>query len=369
MSADECGFTVTNSSEKKIEFNTLLNSGMKTIYIDVLISDDELYTNNSNYNLKQERVLLRWVWTKNEMSFLLSYTEDIHAISFNLLKGAYIEDFTIDIDIFPAGCTFDYRNDTKALFHLIHDTFVQNESDWQLCHRYFENQEWKVMLFNLTSYWVGYEMECFKPSCREQLTISYRVSFKFWTLVVTVCSYLRIFYKDFYDPYNELLKMCMLVSNDTNPENIRSEQTSSSNKTSSKQTDLDDVTADNQMVSVQTYRMIANTVYPIRMQIAFMIAKLLCLSVIISVIAHVMGNDVGDDSFIDQYLPLILFTVSPAVAMKLYNKNPSEHVEKYLQFIKQTMAKSKEAKNKINVTDCGNKQKMKVHGAKANCPN
>lgn len=35
-----------------------------------------------------------------------------------------------------------------------------------------------------------------------------QTSFKFWTLVITVFSYLRIFYKDFYDPYNELLKKC-----------------------------------------------------------------------------------------------------------------------------------------------------------------
>lgn len=159
MSDDECVFTVTNSSEKKVEFNTFLTSGIKMIYIEVLISDDKLYANNSNYNIKQESGLFRWVWTKSEMSFLLSYTEDIHVISFDLLKGDYIEDLTIYIDIFPAGCTFNYQNDTHSLFYLLHDTFVQNESDWQLCHRYFENQEWKVTLFNFTSYWVGYGMD------------------------------------------------------------------------------------------------------------------------------------------------------------------------------------------------------------------
>lgn len=111
------------------------------VYVDISISSNDLYTNNSKYDIKQESGLFRWIWTKNDISFLLSYTEDIHAISFNLLKGVYIDDFTIDIDISPPGCEFVYKNDTESIFYLIQDSLVKNESDWLLCHRYFENQQ------------------------------------------------------------------------------------------------------------------------------------------------------------------------------------------------------------------------------------
>lgn len=165
-----CSFSINNSTEKKSEFNTFINSGIKMVYVNILFLDDELYTNKSKYDIKLENGLLRWIWTKNDMSFLLTFTEDIHAVSFNLLKGTYIDDITINVNISPSECVFVYQNDTKSIFNLIHDDFMQNISDWQLCHRYFENQHWKVTLFNLTSYWLGYDMECFKPSCRTQIS-------------------------------------------------------------------------------------------------------------------------------------------------------------------------------------------------------
>lgn len=171
MSEDSCSFKINNRTEKKYEFQQLLNSGIKMVYVDIFISNHEWNTNNTKYDIKQESGLLRWIWTKNEISFLLSYTEDIHALSFNLLKGAYFEDFTINIEMSPPECVSVYKNDTKSLFYLIHDSFVQNESDWLLCHRYFENQEWKVTLFKLTAYWLGYGMECFQRSCRKKMSM------------------------------------------------------------------------------------------------------------------------------------------------------------------------------------------------------
>lgn len=140
----------------------------------------------------------------------------------------------------------------------------------------------------------------------------YEISFKFWTLVITFFSYLRMFYKEFYAPYNELLMQCISFSNKYNPYKMK-------------------------IVSVKTFCRIADLIYPIRMQIAFLVGKMLLLTFIMTIITNIMIYGVGGDSFLDQYLPLILLIVTPAVAMKLNSVDPKEEIKKYTVLIKEIM--------------------------------
>lgn len=76
----------------------------------------------------------------------------------------------------------------------------------------------------------------------------HELSFKFWTIVITMFSYLRIFYKDFYAPYNELLKQCISYSDEYNMYKMK-------------------------IVPIRKYCKIANIIFPFRIQIAFLIAR------------------------------------------------------------------------------------------------
>lgn len=124
----------------------------------------------------------------------------------------------------------------------------------------------------------------------------YRSSLKFWTLFVTIISYLGFFIKDFYKPYVYLLKECLNIS--------------------------DQYATGTKAVSVKTFSNLVEILIPLKTQVTFLIGKLLILISAVIIIFHVMENG------IESFIPVVLLLASPAIARSFITTN----IEDYISF-------------------------------------
>lgn len=164
-SGEKCKFAVANRTRIQNEFIAVIKKGIQVVYIDYSISEEVLYQNRSRFDRFRQNGLLRWIYTKNDLSYILSYTEDFPVLTFNLLDGVFTEHLTVPIEVFPDDCDLYYGNDTHSMAKLTHETFMENQTNVKLCHRYFKNQNWKLIVKNLTNFWVGFDMECYDQTC------------------------------------------------------------------------------------------------------------------------------------------------------------------------------------------------------------
>lgn len=133
----------------------------------------------------------------------------------------------------------------------------------------------------------------------------HNISLKFWVIVMTASSYLKILYTDFYGPYKELMSMCIFLYDDKS-----------------------------HIIPVKKYWKVANVIYPLGISITFLIGKLIMLAIILIVVIFMMTYGVGGDSFVHKYLPILFFILSPAIVMKLNRIDPKEEVNNYSELIK-----------------------------------
>jgi hypothetical protein len=149
-----CNVSEVDIRKHQSEFDSLVSSGMGMIYTNVSSQSFE------NITLTQEHwnSIIDWVWVTNEYKHFLSYPEDIHVFTMGLMKQN-VSSLRINVGIENIEhCTSDKlsRQVYKYLFQ------IHNASDGYFCHRYFENQRLKEILFNISHVSIGYGFHCFQ---------------------------------------------------------------------------------------------------------------------------------------------------------------------------------------------------------------
>ncbi|CAC5402813.1 SEC61A [Mytilus coruscus] len=128
------------------------------------------FLNETTFDNIHENGILRWILVSNLKTDVLSYPVDLDGITLQLTKSA---ERTIDVfvnetvyikDHNPLNYTICILSLYKTLFDQILD---KNTCDWKFCHRYFEGQYWKHLMYNILGSWLGYDFECFNTFCSD----------------------------------------------------------------------------------------------------------------------------------------------------------------------------------------------------------
>ncbi|XP_062597504.1 uncharacterized protein LOC134258917 [Saccostrea cucullata] len=119
----------------------------------------EIADNDFNRNRMAE-----WIWVTQDYKHLLRYPMDIDLYTFGLLRRG-TDNFHLQVEIENVEeckksslTNFPYEYLTKI---------VNNQGKGMLCHRYFENQGFKLFLFNISHVSIGYDFECFSDNLNE----------------------------------------------------------------------------------------------------------------------------------------------------------------------------------------------------------
>lgn len=172
-----CKFEIIDIEKVKHQFTQLSTLGnVQMIRFNVDINQNNSASAHSEYfqslNELHSNGLERWIWMLQQHSHLLTYSPDFEVVTLNrstsIQRNIYVPvvAFTNNND---TGVSH-YKNCTESLFYIIYKEIINNtnsNSDWLLCHRYFEGQEWKLgFLYKATGAWIGYDFECFSSNCQ-----------------------------------------------------------------------------------------------------------------------------------------------------------------------------------------------------------
>ncbi|XP_048742936.1 uncharacterized protein LOC125656374 [Ostrea edulis] len=136
------------------EFEDLVSNGIGVIYVNVSSPSFE----NISLTQKEWNKIIDWIWVTEEYKYFLSYPIDIDVFTLGLMKRN-VRSLKMNITIeTKENCTSD-RLWIQVYEYLFE---VHNRSDGQFCHRYFEDQDWKKILSQISHASIGYGFHCFQ---------------------------------------------------------------------------------------------------------------------------------------------------------------------------------------------------------------
>ncbi|CAC5380438.1 unnamed protein product [Mytilus coruscus] len=159
-----CKFDIMNVDEVKRtfeDFNSMDNVWL--IYIDLTLQP-ATFIDETKFDDKQINGLTRWTWVPRKHSYLLTYPVDLAAITFRISRNVE-KQIAVSVN---ASFMFDkmnlqnYSMCIESLYATILENILNgNKTDWFFCNRYFEGQDYKTVLYELTGSWLGYNFACF----------------------------------------------------------------------------------------------------------------------------------------------------------------------------------------------------------------
>ncbi|CAG2207526.1 unnamed protein product [Mytilus edulis] len=169
------------------------------VFFNIVV--DEEFLKNTTYDNKHENGVLRWIWVPKPKTDILSYPVDLDGITLQLTKSA---ERTIRVLVnasayIPEHNTANYSICVQSLYQsLFNHILDQNTTDWKFCHRYFEGQYWKYVIYFILGSWVGYDFECFSTFCLDigcaSIVSKGTVNIVIIVFIFLLCANLPLFY-------------------------------------------------------------------------------------------------------------------------------------------------------------------------------
>lgn len=164
-----CQFHVLNLDHVKQQFFDFVSVDKASlVFFNIEVNQD--FLNITSYDNIHNNGILRWLWVADSQLYILSYPIDLDGITLQLTKSA---ERTVHLAV---NATIDYQEHNassyvicmQSLYLTVFDQILdRNETDWKFCHRYFEGQYWKKVLYFLMGSWLGYDFQCFNAICAD----------------------------------------------------------------------------------------------------------------------------------------------------------------------------------------------------------
>lgn len=205
----QCKFDIVNRDEVKRTFQELSNMGDAWLIFFKITLLSRTFTMKTNFDDSLINELTRWIWVPKKHSYLLTYPVDLAVITFRMSKN-------IEKNIaLSANASFSFNHSNlqnysiciESIYNsILENVLDENTTDWLFCHRYFERQDYKHVLYALTGAWLGYDFSCFDsvhntvPSSRyiQKGTVNVIINI----FIIVLCLYFPLLYLLLPDRYN-----------------------------------------------------------------------------------------------------------------------------------------------------------------------
>lgn len=197
-----CEFEIVNKNDVKRTFDYLTkldNVWLINFNIEIL---PKTFIFNTGFDKKQSYGLQRWIWVPRKHSYILSYPLDLDVVTFQLSQNV---EKHISV-IANASFIFDdrklddlYSMCIESLYGAILENILHaNKTNWLFCNRYFDEQYYKNVLYELTGSWLGYDFICFDSLHHTQDSATHikkgTVNVAINIFIMILCLYLPLLY-------------------------------------------------------------------------------------------------------------------------------------------------------------------------------
>ncbi|XP_062578371.1 uncharacterized protein LOC134240285 [Saccostrea cucullata] len=167
-----CEISNSSVSKHRTDFQGLVSAGNKLIYVYI---NSSFLKENIVDEFHRNRIL-EWIWVTRNYKHFLGYPLDLDVLTLNVMRRD-VDVLRLNIDLVnETNCV--NVSDPGFIRSYLTNILVFNESistcksffdsdvkRW-ICHRFFENQEFKRTLFDLSHVSIGYDFQCYssKPN-------------------------------------------------------------------------------------------------------------------------------------------------------------------------------------------------------------
>lgn len=115
----------------------------------------------NNFSSIERDDLLHWQYVSKEEKFLVQLPVDFDMISFGLLNFDH-EQTALSIRlIFNNTCCIENSSDAMlSIRSLLWNDLFNNNTDFYLCNRHYEEERGRFWLYAITTIWIGYDLSC-----------------------------------------------------------------------------------------------------------------------------------------------------------------------------------------------------------------
>lgn len=115
----------------------------------------------NNFSSIESDDLLHWQYVSKEEKFLVQLPVDFDMISFGLLNFDH-EQTALSIRlIFNNTCCIENSSDAMlSIRSLLWNDLFNNNTDFYLCNRHYEEERGRFWLYAITTIWIGYDLSC-----------------------------------------------------------------------------------------------------------------------------------------------------------------------------------------------------------------
>ncbi|XP_062571024.1 uncharacterized protein LOC134233044 [Saccostrea cucullata] len=166
LGVNTCTISDEDVENHKQHFNdlSLLGKGMQFVYVNISSPSFANFT----LNMTAWNKVIDWIWITHEYRHYLSYPVDIDLFTLGLMKQN-VRTLNLNVSIQNISHCHNETLWIKIYEYLFK---IYNSSNGYFCHRYFEDQEWKELLFFMAHVSVGYEFHCFNgPDVSSPFTV------------------------------------------------------------------------------------------------------------------------------------------------------------------------------------------------------
>lgn len=145
-----------DSVEKHQKMFQQLVSEKKSDMIYIYLKAPEIYEIRDDEF--DENRMAEWIWVTAEYQHFLRYPLDFDLYTFGVLRRG-IKTLHLQIDV-DNVLVCKHSSHTDFLYDYLTKVVNGTESG-MICHRYFDDQQWKSFFFNISHVSIGYDFECF----------------------------------------------------------------------------------------------------------------------------------------------------------------------------------------------------------------
>lgn len=115
----------------------------------------------NNFSSIERDDLLHWQYVSKEEKFLVQLPVDFDMISFDLLNIDHEQTaLSIKLVFNNTGCIENSSDAMISIRSLLWNDLFNNNTDFYLCNRHYEEERGRFWLYAITTIWIGYDLTC-----------------------------------------------------------------------------------------------------------------------------------------------------------------------------------------------------------------
>lgn len=120
-----------------------------------------------NLTLEQKDQSMHWQYIRKKEQFLVQLPVDFDLLTYNLLVIDK-EQTTLNINVVynHSTCAYSFQDQLESIRLLLWNELFDHNTSFYLCNRHFVDNAAREFLYNFTTIWVGYDLNCSEVSSK-----------------------------------------------------------------------------------------------------------------------------------------------------------------------------------------------------------